>query len=190
MASTGSKSVAQAPAFGKGFAEMQREFSCGGSVVGAGWRSAGENEAVAELHFVPLTEECQEFWQGHVPGRAGEEPDTGPKFARHDVGERPGRDAFRVFGDEFDDFMPVDLFGAHGGRFTARQAVGDRTKMMELCEESFLSRLEWFPLSGIYWLQPMPARKTFHRASEQRQKNISFSIYYIEQYIERSMFFP
>ena len=67
-ASTGSKSVAQAPAFGKGFAEMQRELSCGGSVVGAGWRSAGENEAVAELHFVPLTEECQEFWQGHVLG--------------------------------------------------------------------------------------------------------------------------
>ena len=39
--------------------------------------------------------------------------------------------------------------------------------MMELCKESFPSRLEWFPLSGIYWLQPMPARKPFHRASEQ-----------------------
>ena len=128
MASTGSKSVAQAPAFGKGFAEMQRELSCGGSVVAAGWRSAGENEAVAELHFVPFTEKRQEFWQGHVLGRAGEEPDTGPEFARHDVGERPGRDAFRVFGDEFDDFMPVDLFGGHAGSLPPAKRWGTERK--------------------------------------------------------------
>ena len=128
MASTGSKSVAQVPAFGKSFAEMQRELSCGGSVVGAGWRSAGENEAVAELHFVAFTEECQEFWQGHVLRRAGEKPCAGPKFARHDFGQRPARDALWVFGDKFDDFMPVDLFGAHAGSLPPAKRWGTERK--------------------------------------------------------------
>ena len=76
-------------------------------------RFTGENEAVAELDLVPLAEECQEFRQGHVLRRTGEEPCAGPKFARHDVREHPGHDALRVFGDKFDDFVPVDLFGDH-----------------------------------------------------------------------------
>jgi len=108
--------------------KCKESFHAGGSVVGAGWRSAGENEAVAELHFVPLTEECQEFWQGHVLGRAGEKPCAGPKFARHDFGQHPGRDAFRVFGDEFDDFMPVDLFGAHAGSLPPAKLRGTERK--------------------------------------------------------------
>jgi len=78
-------------------------------------RFTGENEAVAELDLVPLAEECQEFWQRHVFRRAGEEPCTGPKFSRHDVSQRRGRDALWVFGNEFDDFMPVDLFCGHVG---------------------------------------------------------------------------
>jgi len=82
-------------------------------MVLAGRRSAGEDDAVTEVDLAALGEECQEFWQEHVLCRAGEEPCGGPKFARHDVSQRPGRDALLVFGDEFDDFMPVDLFGGH-----------------------------------------------------------------------------
>jgi hypothetical protein len=84
-------------------------------MVLAGRRSAGKDEAIAELDLVPLAKECQELWQGHVFRRAGEEPCAGPEFARHDVCERRGRDALRVFGDEFHDFVPVDLFGGHVG---------------------------------------------------------------------------
>ena len=82
-------------------------------MVLAGRRAAGKNQAATELNFIPRTEKCQEFWQGHVLRRTGEVPCTGAKFLRCDVCERPGRDALRVFGDEFDDFVPVNLFGGH-----------------------------------------------------------------------------
>ncbi len=88
--------MAPAPTFGTGFAGRQRELSCVQSMVLAHRRSTGKNEAVAELDLVPLAEECQEFRQGHVLRRAGEEPCAGPEFARHDVGQRPGRDALRA----------------------------------------------------------------------------------------------
>ena len=85
-------------------------------------------EAVAELHLVPLGEEGQEFRQGHVLRRAGAEPCACPEFARHDVSKRPGRDALRVFGDEFDDFVPVGLFGGHAGSLPPARPHGTERK--------------------------------------------------------------
>jgi len=97
-------------------------------MVLAGRRSAGEHEAIAELDLVPLAEECQEFRQGHVLRRASEEPCAGTEFARYDVSQRPGRNALRVFGDEFDDFMSVDLFGGHGDSLRLARQRGTERK--------------------------------------------------------------
>lgn len=87
-----------------------------GSVVIAGRRPTGENEAVAKLDLVAFTEEGQEFLKRQALRRAGEEPSVGPEFLRHLVCERSGRDALRVFGDERHDFVSVDLFGGHDAK--------------------------------------------------------------------------
>ena len=122
-------------------------------MVLAGWRSTGENEAVAELNLVPLAEECQEFRESHVLRRAGVEPGTGPEFARHDVGERPGCDALRIFGDERNDFMPVNLFGGHAGSLPPARRRGTERKCWR-CEKRAPIALGVVPV--VWYGEQMP----------------------------------
>jgi len=147
-ASTGTKFVAQAPAFGTGFAGIQREPSCEQSMVRAGRRSTGKHEAVAELDLVPLSKECQEFKQGYILRRAGEEPCASPKFARHNVRERPDRNTFRVFGDEFDDFMPVDLVGGHARSLPPARRRGTERKVADGSKYLNAHVVVWKKLDG------------------------------------------